>query len=81
MADLRFPFDETAECFITLQPYSKQPVAKNWPQNGNAFHDSMFSDANIGLLLGATSGILDVDLEVLSGKPAQASVFIRRPCL
>ena len=68
MADLRFPFDKTAECFITLQPCSKQPVAKNWPQNGKTFHDAMFPDANIGLLLGATSGIIDVDLDCREAK-------------
>ena len=68
MADLRFPFDETTKCFITLQPYSKQPVAKNWPQNGKTFHDAMFPDANIGLLLGATSGIIDVDLDCREAK-------------
>ena len=68
MADLRFPFDKNAECFITLQPYSKQPVAKNWPQHGKTFHDSMFSDANIGLLLGEASGILDVDLDCREAK-------------
>lgn len=68
MADLRLPFDETAKCFITLQPNSKQPVAKNWPQNGRTFQDAMFTDANIGLLLGETSGIIDVDLDCREAK-------------
>ena len=78
MADLRFPFDKNAECFITLQPYSKKPVAKNWPQHGKTFHDSMFSDANIGLLLGATSGIIDVDLDCREAK-GLADLILPKP--
>ena len=68
MADLHFPIDETAECFITLQPYSKKPAANDWPSNGSTFQDAMFPDANIGLLLGATSGIIDVDLDCREAK-------------
>jgi len=68
LADLHFPLDETAECFITLQPYSKQPVAKHWTNNGRTFQDAIFPEANIGLLLGTTSGIIDVDLDCKEAK-------------
>ena len=68
MADLHFPLDENSECFITLQPYSKKPVANDWPSNGSTFQHAMFPDANIGLLLGAKSGIIDVDLDCREAK-------------
>ena len=50
-------------CFISLQVKSKKPVAKDWLNNGKTFEDACVSGSNVGILLGKSSGLLEVDLD------------------
>ena len=63
MADLRNLIDASSKCFITLQPNSKMPTTNDWPNNGLTFDEACYPNANVGILLGETSGLLDVDLD------------------
>lgn len=42
-------------CFITLQPQSKKPLARDWLNKGSPFIDANKSDFNVGLILGEAS--------------------------
>jgi len=50
-------------CFITLPPFSKVPTTNNWRNKGLTFEEACYPDANVGIILGETSGILDIDLD------------------
>jgi len=63
MADLFNLIDGATKCFITLPPYSKVPTTNNWRNNGLTFEEACYPDANVGIILGETSGILDIDLD------------------
>ena len=56
------------DAFLELNSNSKRPVSNDWPNQGQPAASAMSSGKNIGLILGNTSGILDVDLDCLEAK-------------
>lgn len=56
------------DAYLELKPKSKIPVANDWPNKGQAADIALSSGKNIGLILGATSGLLDVDLDCREAK-------------
>ena len=78
MADLRNLIDASSKCFITLQPNSKMPTTNDWPNNGLTFDEACYPNANVGILLGETSGLLDVDLDCAEAV-ALADIILPRP--
>jgi len=49
------------DAFLELHSNSKRPVSNDWPNQGQPAASVLSSGRNIGLILGNTSGILDVD--------------------
>ena len=78
MADLLTLIDGASNCFISLQPNSKKPTANDWPNNGLTFEEACYPNANVGILLGETSGLLDVDLDCAEAV-ALADIILPRP--
>lgn len=78
MADLLNIIDGATKCFITLQPNSKVPTANDWPNKGLTFEDACYPNANVGLILGEKSGLLDVDLDCAQAV-ALADIILPRP--
>jgi len=78
MADLFNIIDGASKCFITLQPNSKVPTANDWPNKGLTFEDACYPNANVGLILGEKSGLLDVDLDCAEAV-ALAEIILPRP--
>ena len=78
MADLLNLIDASSKCFITLQPNSKMPTTNDWPNNGLTFDEACYPNANVGILLGETSGLLDVDLDCAEAL-ALADIILPRP--
>ena len=56
------------DAYLALHPQSKIPVDSDWPNLGKAKEEVLPMGGNIGLLLGAKSGILDVDLDCREAK-------------
>ena len=56
------------DAYLELYPKTKQPVATDWPKNGQLASVALKKGNNIGLILGSRSGLLDVDLDCLEAK-------------
>ena len=56
------------DAYLALHPQSKIPVDSDWPNLGKAKEEVLPNGGNIGLLLGAKSGIIDVDLDCREAK-------------
>ena len=56
------------DAYLELHPYTKQPVAKDWPNQGQSASVVLKKENNIGVILGNTSGLLDVDLDCQEAK-------------
>ena len=56
------------DAFLELHSNSKRPVSNDWPNQGQTASRVLSSGKNIGLILGETSGILDVDLDCREAK-------------
>ena len=56
------------DAYLALHPQSKIPVDSDWPNLGKAKEEALPMGGNIGLLLGAKSGIIDVDLDCREAK-------------
>jgi putative DNA primase/helicase len=56
------------DAYLALHPQSKIPVDSDWPNLGKAKKEVLPMGGNIGLLLGAKSGIIDVDLDCREAK-------------
>jgi len=78
MADLLTLIDGASNCFISLQLNSKKPIATDWPNNGLTFEEACYPNANVGILLGETSGLLDVDLDCTEAV-ALADIILPKP--
>ena len=67
------PYD--CECFVALEANSKKPRFSNWQNEGRSFNAVDTSGANVGLILGAKSGILDVDIDCREAKELADTVL------
>ncbi|MDC1095507.1 phage/plasmid primase, P4 family [Planktomarina temperata] len=56
------------DAYLELKPKSKIPVASDWPNQGKHLDEVISANDNLGLILGSTSGILDVDLDCREAK-------------
>ena len=56
------------DAYLELKPKSKIPVASDWPNQGKHLDEVISANGNLGLILGSTSGILDVDLDCREAK-------------
>ena len=66
------------DAYLKLKPKAKMPVANDWPNQGKHLDEVISPDGNLGLILGATSGLLDVDLDCREAK-ALADVILSMP--
>ena len=66
------------DAYLELKPKAKIPVANDWPNQGKHFDEVISPEGNLGLILGAKSGILDVDLDCMEAK-ALADVILPMP--
>ena len=64
--------------YVALKSNSKIPAHTNWSNNPILYEDAVSHGGNIGLVLGRTSGFLDVDLDSSEAK-ALASVILPTP--
>ena len=56
------------DAFLELHSNSKRPVKNDWPNQGLSADTALSTGKNIGLILGNTSGLLDVDLDCREAK-------------
>ena len=56
------------DAYLELKPQSKIPVVSDWPNQGKHLDVVASTNGNIGLILGSTSGILDIDLDCREAK-------------
>ncbi len=56
------------DAFLELHSNSKRPVTNDWPNQGQPAASALSSGKNIGIILGNTSGLLDVDLDCREAK-------------
>ena len=56
------------DAYLELKAKSKTPVASDWPNQGKHLDEVISANGNLGLILGSTSGILDVDLDCREAK-------------
>ena len=66
------------DAYLELKPKSKIPVASDWPNQGKYLDEVISANGNLGLILGSTSGILDIDLDCMEAK-ALADVILPVP--
>ena len=66
------------DAYLALHPQSKIPVDSDWPNLGKAKEEVLPMGGNIGLLLGAKSGIIDVDLDCREAK-GLADLILPKP--
>lgn len=66
------------DAYLALHPQSKIPVDSDWPNLGKAKEEAIEIGGNIGLLLGAKSGIIDVDLDCREAK-GLADLLLPKP--
>lgn len=78
MADLFTLMDGATKCFITLLPRDKVPTTDDWPNNGRTFEEACYPNANVGIILGEVSGLLDVDLDCAEAV-ALADIVLPKP--
>ena len=56
------------DAYLELKAKSKTPVATDWPNKGQAADIALSTNHNLGIVLGASSGLLDVDLDCMEAK-------------
>ena len=56
------------DAYLELHSNSKRPVGNDWPNEGQSAGTVLSRGNNIGLILGVTSGLLDVDLDCCEAK-------------
>jgi len=56
------------DAYLELKSQSKVPVAPDWPNRGQAVDAVLSKNNNLGIVLGASSGLLDVDLDCSEAK-------------
>ena len=66
------------DAYLELKPKSKIPIASDWPNQGKHLDEVISANGNLGLILGSTSGILDIDLDCMEAK-ALADVILPAP--
>ena len=66
------------DAYLELKPKSKIPIASDWPNQGKHLDEVISANGNLGLILGSTSGILDIDLGCMEAK-ALADVILPAP--
>ena len=66
------------DAYLALHPQSKIPVDSDWPNLGKAKEEVLPMGGNIGILLGAKSGIIDVDLDCREAK-GLADLILPKP--
>ena len=65
------------DAYLELKPQSKIPVATDWPNKGQA-DIALSRNHNLGIVQGASSDLLDVDLDCMEAK-ALAEVILPEP--
>jgi len=63
LANLNIVIPTNHPCYVRLSKSSKKPIVRSWQNSGENFTDILTDDYNLGMILGETSGILDVDLD------------------
>ena len=78
--DIKLQLNELCDqdAYLELKPKSKIPIANDWPNQGKHLDEVISADGNLGLILGSTSGILDIDLDCMEAK-ALADVILPAP--
>ena len=66
------------DAYLELKPKSKITVESDWPNQGKPLDEVISANGNLGLILGSTSGILDIDLDYMEAK-ALADVILPAP--
>ena len=66
------------DAYLELKPKSKIPIASDWPNQGKHLDEVISANGNLGLILGSTSGILDIDLDCMEAK-ALTDVILPAP--
>ena len=66
------------DAYLELKAKSKTPVATDWPNKGQAADIALSRNHNLGIVLGASSGLLDVDLDCMEAK-ALADFILPEP--
>ena len=66
------------DAYLELKSQSKVPVAPDWPNRGQAVDAVLSMNNNLGIVLGAPSGLLDVDLDCGEAK-ALADIILPMP--
>ena len=56
------------DAYLELHSNSKRPVSNDWPNQGKSADTVLSKGNNIGLILGVTSGLLDLDLDCRESK-------------
>ena len=56
------------DAYLELHSNSKRPVSNDWPNQGQSADTVLSRGNNVGLILGNTSGLLDVDLDCREAK-------------
>ena len=68
------------DAYLELKAKSKTPVATDWPNKGQAADIALSRNHNLGIVLGASSGLLDVDLDCMEAK-ALADFILPEPAV
>ena len=66
------------DAYLELKLQSKVPVVPDWPNRGQAVDAVLSKNNNLGIVLGASSGLLDVDLDCREAK-ALADIILPMP--
>lgn len=66
------------DAYLELHSNSKRPVGNDWPNQGQSADTVLSRGNNIGLILGVTSGLLDVDLDCCEAK-SLADIILPMP--
>ena len=64
--------------YLELKSKSKIPVASDWPNQGKHLDEVISANGHLGLILGSTSGLLDIDLDCMEAR-ALADVIMPMP--
>ena len=64
--------------YLELKSKSKIPVASDWPNQGKHLDEVISANGHLGLILGSTSGLLDIDLDCMEAR-ALADVILPMP--
>jgi putative DNA primase/helicase len=63
------------DAYLELKPQSKIPVGSDWTNQGKNLDEVITTNGNLGLILGAKSGILDIDLDCMEAKALAGAIL------